>query len=328
MLGSVFFSSKDNEERPFHLKKWKNHVTQRAAIITLISFGLSFLIFGVCFRFFSCDLLEYNVRYDEKCMNTSSPCIVTINVKEDMKGTVALLYKLDGFYQNHRRMFNSKNYPQLAGKYVKNKIDLSSCDPAISKGGSNDPNDLYIPCGLMATSFFNDYYRWMNTSIASFSDVNISQDYDRKDLFKPINASYKQGIRILLNNSDFPGETINEHFIVWMRAAAMPQFLKLFSRCENCYIPKGEYQIEVRMHYPKSMFHGARYIYLTRAGGLGSGSSFLSSSYIIAGGFSTLMGLLFFIHMLIFPRKYGDLSGIWNSHLYFGKDQNLLVDDQ
>ncbi|OHT03239.1 LEM3 (Ligand-effect modulator 3) family protein [Tritrichomonas foetus] len=314
------------QKKSFLFKKWRNHVTPRAAIITLLVFGVIFLVFGLSFKFLTDDLAAYRVRYDEICQNVSSPCVVNISVNQHLKGRIALLYQLEGFYQNHRKMFNSKSYPQLAGKYITSYNELSACSPAISKGDSKSPEDLYIPCGLMAKSFFNDYYRWMNTSVGIFSEVNISQESDRQNLYKPINSSYKRGIRLLLDNTDFPGETTNEHFIVWMRAAAMPTFLKLFARCNDCSIPAGNYSIEIRMHYPQSMFHGPRYLVLTAAGGIGSGSSFLAISYITAGGFSLAIALIFLIQMLTCPRPFGDLSSIWEPKLDLANRRNHMID--
>lgn len=304
-------SSTSPKSTPLYMRKWRNHVTPRASVFTLFGFGVVFLAFGLCFRFLTEDLRTYSVRYDEICHNVSSPCIVNIHIEQTLQGRIALLYELQEYYQNHRRMFNSKSYGQLGGKYVTNSLDLSGCSPVITKGGSKSQNDLYIPCGLMALSFFTDYYRWLNTSVGTFKETEIAQPSDVKHLFKPINANYTRGIRVLLDKPDFPGETVNEHFIIWMRAAAMPTFLKLFARCDDCVIPAGDYPIEVKMNYPKSMFHGARSIVITKAGGLGSGSHFLGITFISTGSFSLFIALVFSIHMLFCPRQFGDLSSIW-----------------
>lgn len=282
----------------FFFHKYRHHISQKVSIIITFIIGFLLLSIGFILRFYSRNLQTYKIRYDQICKNSSLSCNITFHINQDLKGNVAILYKLAGYYQNHRRIFNSKNYEQLSGKYIKSYSDLSSCSPAISKDDSSKPNDLYIPCGLMALSFFTDHYKWMNSSVANFSDESISQISDRK-LFKSVNSQYKNGIRILINNTDFPGETTNEHFIVWMRAAAMPDFLKIFAKCSNCVIPKGNYQIEVQMHYPESMFHGNRYVYLVSSGKFGNCPKFLWMSYIISGGTSIFITLILTIQSLL-----------------------------
>lgn len=314
----------NNLKKSFIFHKYRHHTSQKVSIFIIFTIGLFLIAVGFILKIVSRNLKAYEIRYDQICKNYSSSCNLTFHIDQDLKGKMAILYKLSGYYQNHRRIFNSKNYDQLDGKYISSYSDLSSCSPAISKDDSSSPDNLYIPCGLMALSFFTDYYKWINTSVANFSDVSISQVSER-NLFKPINAQYKNGIRVLINNSDFPGETTNEHFVVWMRAAAMPDFLKIFSKCNNCFIPKGDYQIEVRMQYPESMFHGGRYIYLVSAGAIGNCPRFLYMSYIIGGGSSLLISIVFSIQNLIYQIPF-------KREFAFDKSKNknleeLLLDD-
>ena len=317
VLGAYFCHAFSNLKPPitifmdgFDLKRWRTNMTPRSIVITLFSFGIIFLASGLCFRFVTRNMHTYSVRYDDKCANVSAPCVVNIDVKHPMRGRIAMLYQLTQFYQNHRRMFNSKSYPQLAGKYALDD-QLSGCQPMKYVNDEEKPENLLIPCGLMAWSFFTDYYRFLNTSVAVFSETEIAVKSDRQYLFRPVNESYKTGVRHLLRHPEFPGETVNEHFIVWMRAAAMPKFLKLFAKCVDCYLPAGNYSIEVKMHYPQSMHSGPRHIVLTETSIIGSSSTFLYMSYLVVGGLSISVGLVFVVHMLLCGRRREGLSSRW-----------------
>ena len=113
------------------------------------------------------------------------------------------------------------------------------------------------PCGSIANSFFNDVFTVSNFEL---NEHDISWKYDREKYKNPSQydeTKYKylyqtyEGI-IPKEASDDPksasfygGGVENEHFIVWMRAAALPRFRKLYGRIEED-IPAGStVEIEV-----------------------------------------------------------------------------------
>ena len=79
-------------------------------------------------------------------------------------------YQLNNFYQNHRRYVKSKSDDQLKGKSLSLKSikDSGDCDPVITNSDMGvtisitkkilDPDDVAVPCGLIAKSFFQDTY--------------------------------------------------------------------------------------------------------------------------------------------------------------------------
>lgn len=294
-----------------HLPQWRTIITPRIIVIILSVFTIIFIGLGVTFIIMTQNNYELVVRYDEICEKQPT-CTIWFNITKDLEGTVALLYKLDGYYQNHRRVAESRSYGQLAGEYLTYK-ELSSCEPALTVDGSKDPSKMYLPCGLIAVDYFNDTYIWDDPNLTKiFSETNISLASDREHSFAPLNSRYFDGINytFVVNN---PHLTTDEHFIVWMRTAAMPTFLKLYSRCINCSIPKGNYSISVSPKYPNSVFSGPRSLVLSTTSAFGSGSYFLSVAYLTLGGLSFLFAVGFLVHMLACPRQFGDLSSIWVS---------------
>lgn len=100
-------------------------------------FGLVFLGFGVGIQIMSDQIVELEVRYDEKCketMQTGVACNLKFSeITERVTGPIYVYYELGQFYQNHRRYIKSRNDAQLAGNYL-NVDELSSCDPIITVG--------------------------------------------------------------------------------------------------------------------------------------------------------------------------------------------------
>jgi hypothetical protein len=96
-----------------------------------------------------------------------------------MKAPVFMFYRLENFYQNHRRYARSVSSLQLAGEAIYDKETLSDCEPFAAPGqytnldGKNTTVEFvnasagkvvnlkdftYYPCGLIAWSMFNDSF--------------------------------------------------------------------------------------------------------------------------------------------------------------------------
>jgi hypothetical protein len=95
---------------------------------------------------------------------------MTFTISQPIQPPIYVYYQLDNFYQNHRRYVKSRSYDQLKGEYV-NTDKAFQCDPIIrNKDIANplmnykktkvlNPEDVAMPCGLVAKSFFNDTYK-------------------------------------------------------------------------------------------------------------------------------------------------------------------------
>lgn len=285
---------------------WRPLFTPTCTVIILFVLGAVLIVAGALLYVYLKDLPMIDVRYDDVC-GTQEECGITFNVEKKIKGNIYLHYKLTKFYQNHRRYLFSRNDAQLRGEYV-TYSEMSDCGDFRSKGNSQDPDDLYLPSGAIARSFFNDTYTWVNTEVANFSETGISWRSDRDKLFRRLSPEYTEGIKWLENYTDFPDGQRNEHFIIWMRTAALPTFLKTFSRCINCEIPPGEYKVRIKNNYPTSLFGGEKHIVLSKVSGLGGRNPYIGLTYIIVGAILFLFGIIILISQLYFPRKLGDTS--------------------
>jgi len=48
----------------------------------------------------------------------------------------------------------------------------------------------------------------------------------------------------------------NEHFIVWMRTAGLPNFRKLWGKIDTTGLEPGKYQIKIENNYKVDKFQG------------------------------------------------------------------------
>lgn len=198
-----------------------------------------------------------NVTYDGVAASTQN-CSIQFEIPEDMGPPVLFYYQLTNFYQNHRRYVSSFFSDQLAGKsFDASSVKESDCTPLETDSEDNP----YYPCGLIANSVFNDTFSNLTTvgssganytmtekGIAWSSDKdlykNISSSIDVTTIRPPPNWSVRWPNNYTTDNPP-PDISSDEHFIVWMRTAALPDFSKLYMRNDDTALTKGTYQVDI-----------------------------------------------------------------------------------
>ncbi|KAI0596330.1 lem3 cdc50 family protein [Biscogniauxia sp. FL1348] len=257
-------------------------------------------------------------------------CSLIFQIPEDMPAPVLLYYRLENFYQNHRRYVASFYDQQLLGNDVSiDQVKDSSCSPLATQD-----NKAIYPCGLIANSVFNDTisspvrlgvsgteaertYTMKNTSIAWDSD---------KDLYGPRKSTSMDSIvpppnwQIRYPNGSYslnyppPNLKEDEHFIVWMRTAGLPTFSKLYSRNDSASLEAGTYQIDIIDNFRTDVYQGKKSIVITTLSVMGGKNNFLGILWLVVGGFCIALALLFLITNLVKPRKLGDHTYLsWNN---------------
>ena len=233
-----------------------------------------------------------------------------------MEQPIMVYYQLNNFYQNHRRYVKSKSDDQLNGKYltltqIKNSDDCSpvetneQMDKTKSYDGTTlDPKGVATPCGLIAKSFFNDTYeiRGPDSNDKVYIDESdIAWEADKKLKYKNVenpdntnDANFWQKVQWI--------DMKDEHFIVWMRPAGLPDFRKLWGRIRTNLKP-GTYSINIQNNYDVSSFSGEKYIVLSTVNAFGGKNKFLGISYVVVGGICILLAIVFLIGYQIHQRK-------------------------
>ena len=262
---------------------------------------------------FSNKIEEVSYRYDEECKNQlkeNNECVITLHIKKKMEKKIMIYYQLNGFYQNHRRYVKSKSDDQLNGKNIQlaEMKDSQDCDPAITNKDMNQKisisgkplidDDLAIPCGLIAKSYFNDNFtNWIY--INGFNEeVHFSPN--EKDI------AWKADKELKYKNIDPDRQWIDmedEHFIVWMRPAGLPNFRKLWGRIEMDFEENTDVKVTITDRFDVTSFNGEKYLILSTVNAFGGKNSFLGISYIVLGGISIILAVVFIIGYNIHSKK-------------------------
>ncbi len=202
---------------------------------------------------------------------------------------------MENFYQDHRRYIKSKSLNQLKGNVLSSEDIENDCDPIITVkdlgvyntlgGYKLNGSEPANPCGLIARSLFNDTYRlFLNKKEIYINETEIAWDSDKNGRYKkPDNSSLIQWT-----------DVENEHFMVWMRPAGLPDFRKLWGRI-NTRLDPGEYILEVVNNYAVSHFAGKKSVVLSTVNFLGGKNNFLGIAYIVVGCICLFMALLFWV---------------------------------
>ena len=302
---------KNSKFKQQKLPGWRPVPTITSTTIIFFCFGAVFIVLGVIILVFSNQIEEVSFRYDEECKkqkekNNNNNCIITLNIKNTMKPKIMIYYQLNGFYQNHRRYVKSKSDEQLHGKEftleeMKNSQD---CDPAITNedmgqtksflGNDLNGGELAVPCGLIAKSFFNDKFTNWKIDGKQFTpnENDIAWKADKELKYKNTNNLEKQWINMT-----------DEHFIVWMRPAGLPNFRKLWGRIEEEIKENSNVEVTIEDNFNVTSFNGQKYLILSTVNAFGGKNSFLGISYIVLGGISIILAVVFIIGYNIHSKK-------------------------
>lgn len=176
------------------LKAWQPILTPLWVILTFVAIGIMFIPIGIVLKVQSDNVFEKVVYYDSptpdvNCRITTQnagyqriqagnplTCVVDIAIDRDIPESSKLnvYYQLSNFYQNHRRYVKSRSDPQVGGRYQSDALLKTACDPAAAVI-SNATNLIFAPCGLIATSFFNDAF-FVHRALTSGSNATVRID--------------------------------------------------------------------------------------------------------------------------------------------------------
>jgi len=238
-------------------------------------------------------------RYDNIC-ELHTRCTLRFEIEEDMDPPVYMYYRLENYYAAHRRYFKSVNDPQLMDKNVNTYSKLSSCDPKISRHDDHDSEDIYLPCGLIAYSYFNDTYQLLRDDGIKVDQTSKHIELPRDKRLYTDPGPDTHGIRLV---DSFE----NPHFMVWMRVGALPNFNKLYAII-NHELKKGLYKIEIDNNYPVREFDGHKLFFLSTTTWIGGPKYYVGGALLIAGVGMLIVSTFICVKSCIWPRKLGSIA--------------------
>ncbi|KAJ3442552.1 cell cycle control protein [Anaeramoeba flamelloides] len=293
---------KDSTFKQQRLKGGNPILTPKLTIPVCIVIGIILLAVGIILLVTVGSVKEIQGRYDDKCKGEEI-CYLDFVPEEDMEAPVYFLYELSNYHQNHRRYIKSVSSEQLSGETI-TYDDSSVCEPIRSYKDKEKNDMVYEPCGLVAWSVFNDTFKFTDSDSNDLgvSEKEITWKSDREEIFQNPSTPIDP-----LANTTIVSDLENEHFIVWMRIAALPTFRKLYAILEKGKLEKSKtYTIEIGNNYPVESFEGTKSLIITTTTFTGGKNSFLGYVYIITGAILFLVGILFLSKHLIKPRDLGD----------------------
>lgn len=102
----------------------------------------------------------------------------------------------------------------------------------------------------------------------------------------------------------------DEHFMVWMRTAALPTFRKLYGVIDKDFKKRAgdsrSLVFDVTPNFEVRSYGAKKSIVVSTVGEFGGKNESLGIAYISVGAISLVLSLLFFIKHLVSPRKTGD----------------------
>ncbi|KAH0790769.1 cell cycle control protein [Histomonas meleagridis] len=253
-------------------------ITVRLFIVILVVFSLLFAIIGVVFLFTNNNEIEFKEEYGSKC-GKNSTCEIVIEVTQDIEYPIALLYEIEGFYQNHLKSFRSRNDKQLLGTYVRYD-EMVSCKPYRSIDDDPSPNKWLLPCGLQAMTFFNDTFEikgLLSLDGPGYPEVGISPHN--------LNNLYQTGQKWLEQLENYYGNQVRYRFSMWMDTAAFPIFRRIWGiTTEKGTLTKQNLTIIIQNNFDVSSFGGKKSIVLTSKRSYTTGASNFGILYVSFSG--------------------------------------------
>lgn len=296
-INSEYENLKNSKFKQQRLPAWRPVPSICATITIFLLFGIIFLIIGAIVLIYSQDIFELTTQYDTKCKLTN--CEIQFEIDRDLNTTVMFYYQLSNFYQNHRRYVKSKSNDQLLGNYLSADKIKSECDPVylnkhikspllnMYKNETLNDEDPAFPCGLIAKSFFNDTF-------AIKDSTGKTVEIDENNIAWPADLSLKYKLpESIADRRKMWINTTNEHFVVWMRPAGLPDFRKLWGRVSS--MKKGNYTMVITNNYPTTIFNGSKSFVFSTVNAFGGKNTFLGISYLVVGGICILMAIGFFV---------------------------------
>ena len=98
----------------------------------------------------------------------------------------------------------------------------------------------------------------------------------------------------------------NEHFIVWMRTSALPDFRKLYGKIEGPFSAGNVLSFMIEANFEVHSFGASKALVVSTQGQFGQINPALGVVYLVVGIICFICSFIFFIKQQFFPRILGN----------------------
>ena len=179
---------KDDAFRQQRMLSWQPIMTPLKVVIIFFAVAVAFIPTGDYLIKQSNAIYEDTYEYSANSdCDVSKTCTYTFTISEDISGPLYVYYKLDNFYQNHRRYVASRSTAQLMGANLNYNDVSSNCDPIVKVDSM-----LLNPCGLIAASYFTDEIQLSPSTNAVMDETGIIWPSDKEKYIQVEGFDYIQ----------------------------------------------------------------------------------------------------------------------------------------
>jgi len=332
---TVNLNTSEEEHRPKDtlfaqqkLPSWQLELTRpKAAAVSLVS-GIVLVILGAVSWSLSSSVKQVRIQYEgeaysgphgtlpeeihrHQCLvgagNQMSSCEFNVTVPKDMEPPIYVSYILEPFYQNYKNYETSVIHAEMQGKPI-NSASRKKCKD--TKSHVDAAGQDIVPCGLRATSFFNDTFEFPGmamdeSGIAWESDV---KRYDNPPNYGTGNTSwlYRRYPTISRERG-----VKDEHFAVWMRPGALPKVQKAYGRLTSPLRQGQALLVRINASFPAGSLKARKELVLTTRTPMGGRDHGLGIFFVVTGLASMSVSLFIGIVQLLCAREPGEPRPPW-----------------
>ena len=271
--------------------------------------------------------------------NEGKVCTATFKFDQKVTGPLYVYYELTNFYQNHRTYVMSIDYYQLnavtsqgtcsdknkngtlylnpcgliANSFFNDDISLTTSGYTMTETGiawSTDTLKYIQPSGFKAVSVGT------STSTKTCAEAGLETTCTR-NYYDSYTGNYYYYYYPKESEYQYLYETYSQinpvygvqdpHFMVWMRTASLPNFRKLYGIIDSHHFSSGDtLTFTIEANFEVTSFGGTKTLTVSTLSDLGGKNTYLGIAYIIVGGLSLFLGVIFATKSLISPRPIGD----------------------
>jgi hypothetical protein len=213
------------------------------------------------------------VRHQKECEHQhkrtgQTTCRIDVKIPADMKPPILLYYAIGPFYQNYNNYLKSEVPKELHGLDVPQSLRDEFC---IKPTRIDTDGQQIVPCGMKATSVFNDSFEIKGHHIDK-SNLAWKEDLERfrnpKDYAKREKTSwlYERYPDVVPKDEGVN----NEQFLVWMRPSALERVWNPYGYIRDKTLRKGDVlTVSIESNYPMDQLGGWKQLVLTTTGPMG-----------------------------------------------------------